>query len=479
MLVGKFASLLGRAGESSHAYDVSTETFLQPRLDRLAAELRLERDGRERGSDEEPASDTQSLDLVETRVVDRIGREQASSENQYRDMMNVYRDQLFNLDFDTKTSLIRSAADLGLKSIESATAKGVDRLNPARRDMGEAERHLLRFRAANGLDRPADYPRTAAERNWLWTVLAAILILETVANGMFFAQGNPLGLIGGWSQAILFATLNVVIGWAAGRIGTTLLVHRSRSLRTAGQVVLMLYVVATLSLNLLVAHFRAAFAVAPDAPSSVAMSTFLTTPLGVLDATSVAMVGLGIVFSLVAMADGRRMGDAYFGYDRPSRAFDDKRQAYLDDRQDLIDDLREAFEAAHARMNDAHDELGRRRSESRALHESIARATRGFEAHMEFLERLGSDLLGIYREANRKARSTPSPAHFNRPWSMARSSSPGYGDLRYSDEEVSRITTQAKTELDAQTDRLNQAFDLAMARLKSLDELEDRHGQPS
>ena len=55
---------------------------------------------------------------------------------------------------------------------------------------------------------------------------------------------------------------------------------------------------------------------------------------------------------------------------------------------------------------------------------------------------------------------------------MPRGASPSYGEIRYSDEEVSRITSEAKAELDAQSDRLNEAHERAMTRLRSLDDLE-------
>lgn len=59
---------------------------------------------------------------------------------------------------------------------------------------------------------------------------------------------------------------------------------------------------------------------------------------------------------------------------------------------------------------------------------------------------------------------------------MPRGAPPSYGEIRYSDEEVSRITVAAKNELDAQAGLLNEAREGAMARLRSLDDLETVHG---
>jgi hypothetical protein len=471
-VLDRIGAFLGRTGESSHAYDVSTETFVQPRLDRLATDLHLERDGLSRGADEEPSNERTEFDLVETRIVDRIERERANADNQFRDMMNTYRDRIFDLEFDTKVSQIRSAADIGVAAIEGEAAKGVDRLNPLRRDMLEAERHLTTFRQKHGIDRPADYPRTSGQRWFLYGVLFVVLIVEMLLNGVFFAEGSPLGLVGGWFQAAIFAALNIGIGWGGGRVGTTLVWHRFVALRIVGWAVLASYVAAATFLNLMVAHYRSAFSVDPEHPGAVAMRTIRDGAFSGLDAASLTMFALGGAFSIIALVDGRRMGDPYFGYDRPSRAFDERRQDYLDDRQDLLDAIRAAYEDAHDSMNSEHDDLTRRRSESRSIHEAIARTTRGYDAHLGFLERLGNDLLGIYREANRRARSTPVPAHFNRRWEMPRGASPSYGEIRYSDEEVSRITSEAKAELDAQSDRLNEAHERAMTRLRSLDDLE-------
>ncbi|KQN02371.1 hypothetical protein ASE82_08410 [Sphingomonas sp. Leaf230] len=476
MFGGKIGAFLGRVGDASHSYDVSTETFVQPRLERLADELRLQQDGIERGGDNVPASEDTGFDLAETRVVDRIDRERSHAENQFRDMMNTYRDRLFDLEFDTKASQIRSAAEVGVAVIGGETAKGVDRLNPLRREMLNAERYLIAFRERHGLDRPADYPQTKGERWFLYGLLFVVLVIEMLLNGVFFAQGNPLGLVGGWFQAAIFATLNIFIGWSAGRLGTTLIIHRFKPQRVAGWTIIALYVIGAVFLNLTVAHYRSAFSIDPVNPGAVAWRTMREGAFAGLDAASITMFALGIVFSIIALVDGRKMGDAYFGYDRPSGNFDRRRQDYLDDRQDLIDAVQRAYEEAHARMNEEHDDLTRKRSESRSIHEAIARITRGYDAHLGFLERLGGDLLGIYREANRKARSTPVPGHFNRRWEMPRGAPPSYGEIRYSDEEVSRITVAAKNELDAQAGLLNEAREGAMARLRSLDDLETVHG---
>jgi len=62
------------------------------------------------------------------------------------------------------------------------------------------EKHnaLLRFRKENQLEREANYPKSKV---LFWGLLFIILILESMANSYFYAQGSDLGLLGGVLQA--------------------------------------------------------------------------------------------------------------------------------------------------------------------------------------------------------------------------------------------------------------------------------------
>jgi hypothetical protein len=47
--------------------------------------------------------------------------------------------------------------------------------------------------------------------------------------------------------------------------------------------------------------------------------------------------------------------------------------------------------------------------------------------HLDYLEQCGNDLLTTYREANRMARNTLSPAHFSQRWQLSRPADLAFG----------------------------------------------------
>lgn len=188
MAVSDLAKMLGKTNKSGHDFEVSIETFAPLRTEKVAQELRLESLGAQRGAENEPPSTTNGFDYVEQSIVDYIEHERDTSENQFRDMMNTYRDRLADLEFEGKIDQILHVADVASGDLRAEGEKGLDRLNSLRRDLTEAERHLEAFRQEHGLNRPAEFPRTSTD---MWVrkgVLFALVVLEVLANGMFFAQ---------------------------------------------------------------------------------------------------------------------------------------------------------------------------------------------------------------------------------------------------------------------------------------------------
>jgi hypothetical protein len=123
-------------------------------------------------------------------------------------------------------------------------------------------------------------------------------------------------------------------------------------------------------------------------------------------------------------------------------------------------------------MNEAHLDLTQRRGEIAAIYEAMARVSRAFEMKVRDLERAGNKLLSTYREANRKARTGPTPAYFARPWAIPRLDYSEMHTPRYSEAELTRIINETKSELDAQVAKLNDLHERAMVQFRSLDSLD-------
>jgi hypothetical protein len=387
-------------------------------------------------------------------------------------MLNLYRDRLGDFELDTKVAQIRAVGEVGAAELKGETEQSLDRLNIARNEMLAAEEHLRAFRTLHDLDYPAYFPKSGADTAWRWAILVLLLIAEMLMNGIFFARGNDFGLVGGWGTAGFFAFFNIALAFFAGRYASTAVHRREPLYRLFGWSGLAVYGIGAAFLNLTIAHYRSASEADSADPGVKALENLAQGLFHGLDMMSMALLGLGLVFSIIALIDARKMGDAYLGYERPARLFEDRRQYYEDDRRDAVDSLTGIYRKTVEEMKETQNDLGRRRGEGAAIHEAILRVVKSYEAKLRELERAGNRLLSIYREANREARSSPAPAYFSRPWTLPRVEYSEVRGPRYTEAELSRIIDEAKAELDAQMTRLNGLFESAMQRLKSLDSLD-------
>ena len=102
------------------------------------------------------------------------------------------------------------------------------------------------------------------------------------------------------------------------------------------------------------------------------------------------------------------------------RTLEDAREAYAGERDTLITELEDIRTATIRAMQDAKDDLGKRRGEHGSILEGRARAQRVYEQHLTYLERASNALLSIYRESNRETRKDAGPVRFKEAWCVMR-----------------------------------------------------------
>tara|TARA_R110002096_G_scaffold131326_1_gene281107 strand:+ start:6983 stop:7897 length:915 start_codon:yes stop_codon:yes gene_type:complete len=173
------------------------------------------------------------------------------------------------------------------------------------------------------IDRAAIYPTSHILH---FSVLAALVLFEGLANAYFFSTGSDLGLLGGWLQAITVSFTNVIAAFFL--IGFLGLRHMSNphkpvtaGLAAAGALV---GVLALTVLNLSAAHFRdllefnaATLAMGAGdvtglvlAPVTAAMAD----PFGIETLEALLLLVLGVTFAVIAAFKGRTFDDAIPGY---------------------------------------------------------------------------------------------------------------------------------------------------------------------
>ena len=229
-----------------------------PTASSLVERFRLKERGRERGQDGQPDTAQPTLDNVEMEVVGHCDELYARQRGEYHRHRAALEERLQPL-----------ASDRGADSLVENTCKEMrDAVSEERPDLAGLQReaqHAIgevnRFRREEGRVADADYPES---RGWLWGILIALVLLETLVNGLFFGTNVEGGLLAGTTYAVLISVVNVgVLGWVIAAV-VRQIHHRDPRRKVGGVVAVTTFALVALFWNLFVAHYREALP--PDYP---------------------------------------------------------------------------------------------------------------------------------------------------------------------------------------------------------------------
>ena len=458
--------------QPTHHYRPATTIFLDLNVDRIADEMQLAARGTERGAQNRPTSDAQTLDDVEHQIVERIEAHKQDSHTIYLDHLHTYDERVTALSFEERFATIQQAAPEAVGDFRAEATVGRDELFVLRRRLNESEIERERFRARHRIERPA---RLASPGKIILKigVLAILFITEVVINGSFLAKANVGGLLGGAAQAVTFAALNILASFFWGMVLIRLINRRNFFLKLIGLLSFLAYLAFAIALNLTLSHLREippAVAVSGDV-GEVVLHRLLTAPYALIDINSWVFFSIGLIFSLIAMADGLMFFDPYMGYAGLERRWVEATKQFASARSELIERLRDIREDATEVMNEAARDLSVRRSEYDSLLQGRGRLAQRFSQHQNQVEQAGRALLEIYREANRRARATPAPDYFAKAYAMDRIVYSGGDPDPSARENLRKMIADTQELLTGQIKAIHEAFDSAVLTYREIDEL--------
>lgn len=431
---------------------------LAPTASSLVERFKLKERGRERGQDGQPHTSQPTLDNVEMEVAGYCDDLYAKRRNEYHRHRSALEERLQPPPADHGVDpLVENTC----KEMRDAVAEERPDLSRGAREAQRAIGEVNRFRLEQGRTADADYPES---RMWHWGLLVALVVVESLVNGLFFGANVEGGLLAGTSIAVIISVVNVaVLGWVLAATVREIH-HRDGRRRLGGVAGLVLAVCAAVSVNLFVGHYREAlpydYPPAPDtllvaqsgagqsaaAPSPTGQSPaaqspqtdsypetcwrgpdasdadqeafclFFASPFGLGGFHSYMLLLIGLAMCAAAAMDWFRTDDPYPGYGRRERRRRKTEDRLEEDRREVLADLNELHDDAARRLrNDFRDPVQARQlalsdyTKLRARHTDL----RGFARD---LAKSCSGALDIYRNANREARSTPDPQVWHRPW---------------------------------------------------------------
>jgi hypothetical protein len=464
------ARLVNGLKREPHDYRASLDIFPALNIAKLAADLTVSRTGSERGGIEQPASDSSSLDDMESRIVERIEAEKNSAHGVLLDELQLYKERLSGLDFEGRFATIRQAAPVALSEFRAEAAQGRDELHSLRRHLRDLERERDDFRRRHRLVRTA---RQASGGNLTLKIgiLLVLFVFEVFLNGFFLAKGSELGYLGGAAEALTFALFNIGVSFLAGTVGARELHHRNYIRKLFGLICVLCYLALAVLINLTLAHYReAAGSLVSDAGHEVLLR-LRNAPLAISDVKSWLFFGIGMLCSLVAFGDSYLILDPYPGYGFLEKRRASAYEAYSRRKNELIATLLEIRDEATEILEEAGRDLSVRRSEHDAILESRSRLIRLFDAHQSHLDRTANALLSAYREANRRVRKTPPPARFAAPYVLEKIPLDLDTEARSSRDDLRHSIAEAQGLLVEQVRAINEEFARAFASYREIDDL--------
>ena len=380
----------------------------------LARKLRLDAKGTADGKAGLPSATGGTPTAAEQEIGTEFETERTRLAQDLASRLRAYRDHLAQLETVMDIAQVRQDVDAALARFRQVSAEWDGEISRLRRRAVEFREEHDKFRHNHGIDRTARQPE---RRHMTIALLPGMVAIESVFNGVFFAEGSNLGLVGGVSIAIGLSLINVGVGFLLGWGPVRWAHHRTWLLRLLGIILTAGGTAALLSFNIFVGHYRDAYEKLGDAVSLyVVRQVAIQDPWGFAALASWLLLVLGCFFAGVGLWKGYRFDDPYPGYGAHERRRDMAEHEFAQNRQRLLEETGSVRIECLGHLQTAIERL---RGASTQHHQTLtarARALVDFQAHEQHLEHAAAQLISIYRDANRKTRPTPEPEWFAGPF---------------------------------------------------------------
>ena len=452
-----------------HPYRPSIEIFPDLDVKKVAAEFNLQEEGNARAGNAKGKQGEDGRDDIETHIIERVELEKKHAHEILQDELRTHDERLAALEISGRFSAIERAAPACVSEFKAEVATGRDQLHVLRRHLVENERELAHFREEHNLRRTAR-AHGPGLTFLKWSFLVFLWSVESVLNGFFLAKGSAQGLVGGVTEAVGFATLNVGGAVLFATIGARQLNHKSRLRRMIGGLSVVVWLTFAITLNLALAHYREVAGTMATEGGQQVMKRLAEAPLTLHDINSWILFGIGLLFAVLAFVDGLFLADPYPGYGALQGRVDKARRDYVNHKQALIHLLRDICDAYGEQMDELSRDLSIRRSEYDAIVTHRGRLVQLFDSHQTQLERAGNALLTTYRHA--KGLNSHKPFLLNRIKVTANTP-----DAKERDE-IRQTTEAAQKLLNAQNKQIYAEFELALTQYRQIDDFipEDADG---
>jgi hypothetical protein len=310
----------------------------------------------------------------------------------------------------TKISNLNIESICDKLSIELKVKKSIDEstLKELSRGKYEKLRQKNFYKKTNKIFGDANYPESTI---FHFAILFAIAIAESIANSYFFAQGNDLGLLGGYLEATLISIVNV---GSSLLIGVYLLPYKNYIkfiYSLISYLVLLAFGLFIIFFNLGVGHYRDLRSLDPLTPVTNSLETLLKDPLN-LTLNGAMLFAIGIGVAIYATSKAYKSDDPYPKYghiDREHKKADKKHKNF---EEKCKYDLKELFQNA---ITEIGIDLQGASTNLNKFGEYLSHVDNVFSVYKNSSKTINNrylEALKQYRSTNIQIRTSPTPEYF-------------------------------------------------------------------
>ena len=395
--------------------------FEQVDKDDTARRLRIDEKARNDANEGLPALDSHSWSFSEQEIIGHIEGVRDEAQGKYSGKIEKCANDLNLLNFEEELGKMKRVndPDQGEKIFNDLFHNAELDLVEKKENLNKRQKDLEAFRKENDLKREP-HPRTTPQKIFLAGFISLIFLIETFANTSFLAKGNEQGLVGAYSEAIVISFLNLFLAFMLGR-GVTNLVHINRKRKFIGAVCAIAFVGVTISLNLMVAHYREATGTVLDQGGAIAINSFFENPFGLKEFQSWILFGMGCLFATISFIEGIMWDDPYPGYGEHERQVMDAKEEYRDSYEEHQEKLHNKFQQEVKNLEDIKQHIIRNEKRFKEIENDYANFIESFRRHIDHIQSMGNGLLGRYQATNIRWREgQQEPARFGKDWKMRR-----------------------------------------------------------
>jgi hypothetical protein len=379
-------------------------------VDRAIKFLKVDENAKHDGEKETPHTSETNIDSFHLTVNKYIETEINQRQQRLNENLISLNKAIDSNDVKAEMEKAKNLVTLMNHQLESIIEEKRDDLTEAKETAEKITKDFNSFKTKNKLKREPKYPETY--QTYI-AILLALLLLETIMNGVFFADGHELGYMGGALLAFGIASINLSISFFLGRF-TTYINHVKNGLKCIGCLSAITIFLWVFGYNLMVAHYRQQLGIDITKAGSAAIETLLKSPFALNDINYWVLFLIGLVFGLIAYGEGYFWDDPYPGFGQIHKRLKQAEEDFIQTKSEIMEIPETIKEEKLNELGVIESKINVNISYMKEIVEQKQSLVKNLNKNIEQIQSSSTILIQRYREKNRQSRKTNPPKYFSK-----------------------------------------------------------------